>query len=510
MARHLIGAISIVGMALAVALLLAHTGSNTTSDGNGLLPLSLCGNNGVCDKVLDSRWAWFPPLPAEKEMEVARDLPLQSKTTEEALGVRLPVALLGLFYFTLVALWMWTRLTARFRFGRLLLVLCTMGALSSLALLVLMIQSVGAICPLCLASHLVNFCIFGLVLKGYVSRGRGASGTNSRFTSFAGLGKFATIAATVMLFQALLWQNLNLHKTNQVTTTALHELQCDVNAMEMIYLGQKRQNVSVRDDSTEGLDAIEFDAVLPASGTGYRNTIVVFGDVECGACRKFHDFLMNEVRPAHAGHVRVIFKHRPLDQIHPDARKAALALEAARRQGKFWELLDMLYARQGNLSGFDYGAAVRDLDMDLTSFVRDMSSPSAAQRIEQDEALANSLGVEGTPAVFLNNRRVDKSILRLQGFWSRQVESLKNTRTQAGQVWGASDAAAPARTVVLARTSHAAFCCDLLRPVLTALHWIFPSAVCSHSPAQKPACALSARASPRLATNLHEKYGLGR
>ena len=60
----------------------------------------------------------------------------------------------------------------------------------------------------------------------------------------------------------------------------------------------------------------------------------------------------------------------------------------------------------------------------------------------------------------------------------------------------------------LTRTSHAAFCCDLLRPVLTALHWIFPSAVCSHSPAQKPACALSARASPRLATNLHEKYGL--
>ena len=56
-----------------------------------------------------------------------------------------------------------------------------------------------------------------------------------------------------------------------------------------------------------------------------------------------------------------------------------------------------------------------------------------------------------TPAVFLNNRRVDKSILRLQGFWNRQVESLKNTRTQAGQVWGAADTAGSAEGVASSR-----------------------------------------------------------
>jgi hypothetical protein len=104
----------------------------------------------------------------------------------------------------------------------------------------------------------------------------------------------------------------------------------------------------------------------------------------------------------------------------------------------------VLYAQQGTLTGFDYGSAVRELEMDLTGFVRDMSSASAADRIAEDEALASSLAVEGAPAVFLNNRRVDKSILRLPGFWNRQVESLKLTRSQAGQDWGGPDAIASA------------------------------------------------------------------
>jgi protein-disulfide isomerase/uncharacterized membrane protein len=448
MERHLIGTISVVGMAIAAALLLVHAGSIAVDEGDALLPLTICGKGGGCDEVLNSRWAWFPPLPGENDIDASRNSsPLPGLTG----GVRLPVALLGLSYFTLIALWMWMPAMAGFRFDRTLLALCSVGGMASLVFLAIMIRSIGAVCPLCLASHVINFFIFGLILKRCVSGPASASKANARAVSFAGLRRFAGVAATVLLIQGLLWHNLDLRKVNRATTSALRELQGDVEAMEMIYLGQKRQEVSVRDDSTQGLDAIEVDALLPASGSGYRNTIVVFGDVECAACRRFHDFLMNEVRPAHDGHLRVVFKHRPLDQIHPNARKAALALEAARRQGQFWELLDALYAEQGNLSNFDFSGAVRDLKMDPTQFVRDMSSPSAAQRIEEDEDLANRLGVAGAPAVFLNNRRVEKSILRVPGFWTRQVERLKRTRREAGQAWGNPDASASGDKVALGR-----------------------------------------------------------
>ena len=448
MVRHLIGTISVAGMALAVALLLAHSNLSALDDAEGLLPMAICGEGGGCDEVLNSRWAWFPPLPLDGGLaEGAR-----AAVDEESFGgVRLPVALLGLFYFTVLALWMWTNAIGGRRYGLLLLGFCTAGLLASVAFLTVMFRSVGAVCPLCFSVHVANFLVFGLVVKQFADRPERDSGADELPVSFRTVRGFAGLVVPVLLLQGMLWHNLALQKRHQIASDALRELQANVEAIEMIYLGQKRQEVSVRDDSMTGLDAIEFDALLPAIGTGYRNTIVVFGDVECGACRRFHEFLMNEVRPDHNGHLRVVFKHRPLDPIHPNARKAALALEAARRQGKFWELLERLYAQQGSLSGFDYASAVGDLKMDLVRFVRDMSSADAAERIKEDEMLADSLGVTGTPAVFLNNRRVDKSILRVPGFWSRQVDRLKRSRQEAGQPWENSKSPGPDGAVALGR-----------------------------------------------------------
>ncbi len=85
---------------------------------------------------------------------------------------------------------------------------------------------------------------------------------------------------------------------------------------------------------------------------------------------------------------------------------AARAAGAADRQGKFWEFHDKLFANQNTLSDANYKKYARELGLDIDKFSKDMTDPGnpATKRIETDKAEADSLGVTGTPAFFVNGR----------------------------------------------------------------------------------------------------------
>jgi len=101
----------------------------------------------------------------------------------------------------------------------------------------------------------------------------------------------------------------------------------------------------------------------------------------------------------------VVWKNLPL-AMHPQAMPAALAAEAAREQGKFWELHDRLFAGQQQLSAPQYEAWAKELGLDLPRFQRSLSSPGGARRIDEDQALAGKVGADGTPTLFFNCRKV--------------------------------------------------------------------------------------------------------
>jgi protein-disulfide isomerase len=101
--------------------------------------------------------------------------------------------------------------------------------------------------------------------------------------------------------------------------------------------------------------------------------------------------------------VRIVFKHLPLE-IHKNAMGAALASEAARNQGKFWEYHDKLFANQSKLELNDLKQYAKEIGLDLARFEKDLVNLDLKKRVEDDMAEAKAIGVTGTPGFFINGR----------------------------------------------------------------------------------------------------------
>jgi len=134
-------------------------------------------------------------------------------------------------------------------------------------------------------------------------------------------------------------------------------------------------------------------------------TLVVFGDFQCPFCGRLALTLDQVMAEQPEGRARQVFKHLPLPS-HPQARLLAVASEAAREQGKFWEMHDLLFDQAAELREGDPQAELRriaeDLELDVERFERDLASPELAARIARDEALADELGLDAVPAVYIN------------------------------------------------------------------------------------------------------------
>src|ERR671921_3036489 len=133
-------------------------------------------------------------------------------------------------------------------------------------------------------------------------------------------------------------------------------------------------------------------------------TLVKYGDYECPYCGELHPML-EELRERAGERVRFVFRHFPLDSVHPRARRAALAAEAAASQGRFWEMHDLLYENQDELSDEDLTRYAAELGLDLRRFEEDLANDHHAWRIEEDRLGRDHAGVGGTPAFFVNGVR---------------------------------------------------------------------------------------------------------
>ena len=133
-------------------------------------------------------------------------------------------------------------------------------------------------------------------------------------------------------------------------------------------------------------------------------TVVAFSDFQCPFCARGEETL-SQVLKAYGDKVRIVWKHQPLS-MHANALPAAMASEAARVQGKFWEMHDKMFAQQAALSRESYERWAGELGMDLDRFRRALLDDALAQRIAEDQALAARVGAQGTPTFFINGERV--------------------------------------------------------------------------------------------------------
>lgn len=133
-------------------------------------------------------------------------------------------------------------------------------------------------------------------------------------------------------------------------------------------------------------------------------TIVEWADFQCPFCNRVVPTL-DQIEKEYGQSVRVVFKHLPLD-IHPDARAAHAAAEAANRQGKFWAMHDRIFTNQRDLRAETFERYAREIGLDMDRYRKDVVSEEVRERIEADLAQARKLGVTGTPSFFINGRNL--------------------------------------------------------------------------------------------------------
>jgi protein-disulfide isomerase len=137
-------------------------------------------------------------------------------------------------------------------------------------------------------------------------------------------------------------------------------------------------------------------------------TIVLFSDFECPFCSRVEPTL-KQALGAYGEKVKVVWKHQPLP-FHASAMPAAEAAEAAREQGKFWEMHDALFADQKALNADGLERAARRVGLDLKAWKAAVASGRAKARIAEDQALANRVGANGTPTMFVNGEKVEGAV----------------------------------------------------------------------------------------------------
>ena len=135
-------------------------------------------------------------------------------------------------------------------------------------------------------------------------------------------------------------------------------------------------------------------------------TIVEFLDPACETCRAFYP-LVKEIMAAHPDHVRLVLRYAPF---HQGSDQVVAALEAARRQGKFWQALEVLLVTQADWAPHHQPQValtwkhLEKLGLNMEQLAFDVTDPKITSLIQQDLADAASLEVSKTPSFFVNGK----------------------------------------------------------------------------------------------------------
>ncbi|HXD66159.1 MAG TPA: Na+/H+ antiporter NhaA [Solirubrobacteraceae bacterium] len=132
-------------------------------------------------------------------------------------------------------------------------------------------------------------------------------------------------------------------------------------------------------------------------------TLVEYGDLECPYCGQAEQVIRELL--SDFGDLRYVWRHLPLNDVHPHAQLAAEASEAAGAQDKFWEMHDLMLAHQDALTLRDIMGYAQELGLDTERFKEHLRRRKGAPRIAEDVESADMSGVSGTPSFFINGHR---------------------------------------------------------------------------------------------------------
>lgn len=140
--------------------------------------------------------------------------------------------------------------------------------------------------------------------------------------------------------------------------------------------------------------------------------LVEFSDIQCSYCARFHE-TAKQLVDNYPNDVMWVYKHFPLDSIHPEARPAAIASECvAEQEGEegFWTYLDALFENQSSLGDAYYEQLAKEQGLDIAKFKTCLDSSETAAKVQQDYQEGITYGVQGTPGGYLDGNELGGAV----------------------------------------------------------------------------------------------------
>ena len=151
---------------------------------------------------------------------------------------------------------------------------------------------------------------------------------------------------------------------------------------------------------------VEYTARGPAKAAVL---IEEFSDFQCPFCARSMA-TMEQVLENYPKQVRLVFRHFPVAESHPNALLAHMAAESAGRQGRFWEMHDLLFANMRRVSRPDLVGYARQLGLDVVAFEAGLKDRTLFNRVEADYAEGIDRQVRATPTFFINGKKVEGAL----------------------------------------------------------------------------------------------------
>jgi len=304
------------------------------------------------------------------------------------------------------------------------LLLALGAAAGSIALFVVMSTDLSPFCPMCATVHTINvLLLFPLKRMSGRSVGQllGAVGRAVRYivggkavdpvaARWQGVGFLVPGLVAVVIYQWVF--------VEYALRTHAAEAPFDPVAMVTLFESGLQQEIPVTDA----------DPQLGPANAPVR--MVVFNDFQCSGCRQLAQTVHGLARKFE-GSLHIVFKHFPLDsvcnalvkrELHPKACEAAQAAEAAHAQGKFWAFHEAVFMPQSKEKR-TLKDLIQDLGLDADRFEAERKGDTTLAKVQADIDLGIKLGIDGTPSVFINGRRVyDTRAQALQYLITHEME----------------------------------------------------------------------------------------
>jgi protein-disulfide isomerase len=198
--------------------------------------------------------------------------------------------------------------------------------------------------------------------------------------------------------------------------------------------------------SVDGIDSSVILAASDASGsiadqvfgkTDSKVVLIEYGDYQCPGCGSLEPKI-KKIVDEYQSKIAFVFRNFPLTDIHPNAKAAAAAVEAAGLQGKFWDVHEAVYAQQSSWSSLGinerldfFKNLVSGLGLNTDQFTQDMGSDKVLKKLNFDKQLGVKAGVDSTPSLFIGKDKLDNSIIQnIQSGDGQKLRDLLDSKLQ--------------------------------------------------------------------------------